>query len=352
MTRDTAAPPRVCILIVNYNGWEDTAECLESVLRLRYPSFQVVVCDNDSPNDSVTRIEGWARGELEVPRQDPRLPVPGAASVAKPVPLELLGRDEAERGRVNGDPTLVVVQTGENAGFAAGNNVGVRFAAARGADYVWLLNPDTVVHPDSLGALVAEAEADPRLGVVGGRILYYGEPERTQAAAGGTLSHWRGTTRLCGDGAPADAPLRPGGELAYVHGACLLARMAAVRAVGEMDERYFLYSEEVDWCLRMRRAGWRLGYAPGCRVWHKEGRSVRRQSALQEYHILRSRMLLMRTHFPSRYPFALVYTFVRSMAVRLARLDAARARVVVSAFRDHLSQGARPAASEWSVQGE
>jgi len=335
--------PSVCVLILNYNGWKDTIECLESLFRMRYPRFQVVVCDNASADGSVERIEEWARGALVAEREDPALPEPGGAPVPKPVPCVVLDREEAERGGGGTSAPLVVVRNGVNGGFAAGNNVGLRYVLARGdAEYVWLLNPDTVVHADALAALVHAAEADPRLAMTGGRLMFYHHPDVIQVVGGGTLSRWKGTTDLYGRFAPGDTEPVPG-PMDYIHGACILVRREVLRSVGLMDERYFLYSEEVDWCLRALGAGWRLGYAAECRVWHKEGASMTEVRPTQEYQTIRSRLILMRSHFPLRFPAIVAFNLVGNVIPKLRRRQPEGLRLVLSVFHDYFRRNPPPA---------
>ncbi len=330
MQRSASRPPSVCVLILNYNGWRDTVECLESVFRLRYPRMQVVVCDNRSGDGSLERIAEWARGERPAPATAAGLPGAGEPPVAGPVPYVVLDRAAAEAGGAPADVPLVLVQNGSNRGFAAGNNVGLRYALARGADYAWLLNPDTVVDPGALDALVAAAEARPNAGMVGGRLLHYDQPARLQAAGGGTLTRWNGMSRACGEGAGQP----PAERMTYVHGACMLVRMEVARTVGLMDERYFLYSEEVDWCLRASRAGWTMAYAQECRVWHKEGTSVGVRSPFQEYHSMRSRLLLVRSHAPWLFPLGAAYGVVRCVLPKVVRRQPARLGATLRAYRD------------------
>jgi hypothetical protein len=322
------------VILLNWNGWRHTVECLESVLRLRYPCFQVVVCDNASTDGSVEQIAAWAAGS--VPALAPGHPFwAGASAVPKPVPCVVHAREAAEAGGEAGDDAgVVVVRNGANDGFAAGNNVGLRYALARGdADYVWLLNNDTVAHADSLAVLVAHAEAEPSLGMVGAKLLFYDEPQRVQAAGGGTLARWNGSTRLLGGGEPDDGRwdvrLAPG----YVHGASLLARAAVVREVGLLDPTYFMYSEEVDWCLRAQRAGWAMGYAPAARVWHKEGRaSATSASQVRDYHGVRSRLILMRKFFPHLLPLALAFSVYQCVLPKVVRRQPDRLRAVLRAY--------------------
>jgi GT2 family glycosyltransferase len=337
--------PRVAVLLLSYNAGEHATECLESLLRLRHRPSAIVVCDNASPDGSAGRVRAWAAGEAPAPvPADPGLRA--LVDPPAPKPLRLVEHDraaaEAGGGAEDARAEVVLVRTGANAGFAAGNNVGLRYVLARGdADYVWLLNPDTVVDPDALGALVGAAEADPRVGMVGGKLLYYHAPGRVQAAAGGRLARWNGSTRLDGEGDPDDGRWDRPGEPGYVHGACLLVRTALVREVGLLDEAYFMYSEEVDWCLRARRAGWRTAYAPGARVWHKEGMSVGRKSALQDYHSVRSRLILLRKFYPLLLPLGVAHSLYQALLPKLVRRQPERLRAVARAYRDFWS-GAAP----------
>jgi GT2 family glycosyltransferase len=330
--------PKAYVLLLNWRGWSDTIECLESVFRQDYPRYQVVVCDNDSGDGSLERIAAWARGELdaEAPREHPLGPL-SSPPVPKPISCVYLSREQADAG--DGDADLVLIQTGANLGFAGGNNVGLRYAAARGdASYVWLLNNDTVVHPRALLGMVRTAELDPGVGMVGSKLLYYDEPDRIQAVGGGRIVPWQGLTRFLGEGEEDrrqwETPLDPD----YITGASLLVRTALAEEVGGLDERYFLYSEEVDWCLRARERGWKLRYAPESLVWHKGGKSVGHRSPLHDYHTVRGMLLLVRRFYPGLLPVAFVYSVYRCLAPKVLRLQTERLMAVLHAYRDFLSK--------------
>ncbi|HEV2146520.1 MAG TPA: glycosyltransferase family 2 protein [Longimicrobiaceae bacterium] len=331
MQRDS----KVYVLLLNWRGWQDTIECLESVFRQEHARYQVVVCDNDSGNGSLEQIAAWARGEVEAPLPaGPPLRRFCSPAVPKPIRYVELTREEAEMG-AGGDAPLVLVQTGGNLGYAGGNNVGLRYVLARGdAAYVWLLNNDTVIHPRALSAMVRTAEDDPGVGMVGSRLLYYDDPERIQAIAGGQVVPWSGFTRHLGaDQTDLDRwsdVLEPD----YITGASMLVRSRLLEQVGMLDERYFLYSEEVDWCLRSRAGGWKLVYAPGSTVWHKGGQSVQYKSPLHDYHVLRGMLLLVRRFYPGFLPVAVAYSVYRQLAPKVVRLQGARIRAVLRAYRD------------------
>lgn len=304
---------RVSVIIVNYGpGW-DTLECLESVLRLRHRNRQVVVCDNGPDGGATSLLRAWAAGGLNLlAPAEARLRRLVRPPVPKPVRYALYRDAEVEAGAVRPDPSLplVLIASAANRGFAGGSNLALRYAAlAGGADYFWLLNNDTVVEPEALSALLETAEADPAIGLCGSTLLDYHRPHRVQARGGGRYDRWLGRTSLAGRGEAAEtATPAAGPALDFVHGASMLVRRAFLDAVGPLEERYFLYFEELDWAAR---AGgrFRLGYAPGSIVYHKEGgaagsaaRAPALRSRLADRHGIRSRILFTRRFHPWALP--------------------------------------------------
>jgi len=328
--------PRVHVLLVNYNGWRDTIECLESVFRLDYPDVRVIVCDNGSTDGSVERIQAWAEGAQ--PATPPRVAAHAAydTPVPKPIQYALGDRAQAESGTLSdADAQLVLVCLRENLGFTGGNNVGLRYVqACRQAGLVWILNNDTVVDSGSLREMVARLEENQEMGAIGATVFWYDRPDSVQAAGGGRLSLWSGFTTL----APAQGTARSSPpRFDFISGACMLIRLDVLRRVGLLDERYFMYSEEVDWCLRMRCAGLQLGYAPRARVWHKGGRSVQRYNGHRDYHTVRSALLLIHKFEPSRLPVAVAWSISRCLIPKLVRRQWRRARSVMTAYHDFFS---------------
>lgn len=315
---------RVCVVLLNYNGWADTLECLESVLRGGYRELTVVVCDNASHDGSLAHLRAWAEGRLDarVPPSNP-LRALSFPPLPKPIPFVEYGRDEAERGGEPGDDApLVLVRTGGNLGFAGGNNVGLRYALARGFDAVWLLNNDTVVRPDTLAAMVEEMRRDPRVGIVGSTLLYYHDPATVQAWGGARYNPWLALPRHVGANQPAALAVNAAEverRLSYVTGASMLVSSAFLREVGLMSEDYFLYFEEIDWATR--NAGrFRMAYAPASVVFHREGGSIGahagKKTALADYHFMRNRILYTRKYKPAALPT--VYIALAVAALRRA----------------------------------
>jgi len=271
---------RVYILILNWNGWGDTIECLESVFRLDYPDFRVIVCDNASSNGSVEKIQAWAEGRLDmyVPptHQLRELSFP---PVSKPRVYVTYDRAEAEAGGDKSDSSdLILIQTGANLGFAGGNNVGLRYALARDDfDFVWLLNNDTVVKPDALTWMVRRMEERPDAGMCGSTILLYDNPCLTWALGGGFIQPWRAHFEGLGDRKPyPDHGISTAyieSKLDYLAGASMLVSANFIKDVGLMCEEYFLYFEELDWALRGKER-FALAFADNSIVYHKVGAST------------------------------------------------------------------------------
>lgn len=349
MIRSTVAnEPRVYVLIVNWHGWQDTIECLESLLRQAYGSFRIVVCNNDPADDSLEKIQEWAAGRM-ISGAAPEHPLAELwdPPVTKPIEVVRYTRAEAEtRGAGDdGGARLVLIETGDNLGFAGGNNVGLRYVQRQpDAAYVWLLNNDTVVAPDALSSLVKLAEARPDAGIIGSKLLHYDRSDILQTAAGGTVVSWRGLTTHLGEDEPDEGQWDEVIEVDYVTGASMLVRRSLLESVGELDERYFLYSEEVDWCLRSRAIGWTLLYAPGSRVWHKGGQSVQYRSPLHDYYTVRSMLLLVRKFHPMLLPFTFLYSLYRCLAPKVVRRQGRRFGAVILAYRDFLRMVISPAA--------
>ena len=295
--------PLVCCVILNWNGWRDTIECLESVFKLEYPLFSVIVCDNASSDGSMGKIEDWANGRLgaSVESEDlTRLVLP---PTPKPVAFDSISASGTTTLHPSPNVRLVLIQTGSNLGFAGGNNVGIRYALAQAdCDYIWLLNNDTVVEPDSLSAMIDMAEANPTLGICGSLLRSYAFPHSVLTAGGRRYSPWSGRTRPLQDLSTPSISTTPGAP-DYVEGASMLVRCSLLKQVGLLEEGYFLYFEELDLVCRAKPA-FHFGYAPSSIVYHKEGASIGSararsdRSTLSDYYLARNRLVFTRRNYP------------------------------------------------------
>lgn len=303
-------PGRVYIVLVNWNGWQDTIECLESVFRLDYPNFTVVVCDNASSDDSPAQIKSWAAGTTVVRAKNPALAVLVEPAIIKPVEWVEYDRVIAEAGgNPEIDARLVLIQTGGNLGFAGGNNVGMRFALAHDdCTHVWLLNNDTVVPTDSLTHLVARGATCAEVGMIGSTVLFYGKPDTVQALGGAQYSRLGASVSPIGlMSSSATVALQSGNveaSLSYVFGASMLVTRRFLLSVGLMTEDYFLFFEELDWAQRGASRGFRLGFAPASVVYHKAGASTGSadETEFAVYFMTRNRLLFIRRFSPLYLP--------------------------------------------------
>lgn len=264
---------KVYIILLNYNGWKDTIECLESVLKNDYKTYQVIVVDNDSPNNSMEYIINWAEGKQEV-IYDESSQLKHLSQPFEPKPLDyvfykkeeaLIGGDREKESKLNNP--IIFIQAGENGGFAAGNNVGIKYALVKDDfQYIWLLNNDTVIEKNSL-SLLEEYATENDLGISGSALMYYHEPKEVQAY-GGHINKFFGTGSHILDKNEIE------NKLDYVVGASFLIHKKVIDKIGLMPEEYFLYYEETDYCFNARNNGFKLGIALDSVVCHKEGSST------------------------------------------------------------------------------
>lgn len=297
--------PDLSIIIVNWNTRDLLADCLHSLDRtVNGLNYEVWVVDNASTDGSAEMM---------------RAAFPGVHLVRNP----------------------------ENIGFARANNQAIRMSAGR---YVLLLNSDAAATPDAVARLVRLANAHPRAGIVGARLL---NPDGSfQASHTPFPGLWREFLILSGLGRflhgqwyPSRGPEEERGSqpVDYVEGACLLVRRQAFNEVGGLDEGYFMYSEEVDWCCAMKRSGWEVWYEPQARIIHHGGASSRHRRTGREADLYRSRVRFFRKHYGAAQAAALksmIYglTFIKIVAHHLIRLATGdrRGRPVVS-LRDLVS---------------
>jgi GT2 family glycosyltransferase len=190
-------------------------------------------------------------------------------------------------------PDILVIENGENLGFARGCNGGIRYALEQGADYVWLLNNDTVVHPEALTAMVRVAESDSSIGIVGSVIYRMDDPDQVDAWGGGRVSLITGRARHVVE------PRIPH-RLNYITGASMLVHRRVWEGVGLLDEAFFMYCDDSDYSLRVAKAGFALAVAEGSKIWHKVSASTGAGSAYQDFLTMKALRILLHKH--SRHP--------------------------------------------------
>jgi hypothetical protein len=269
--------PKVSIILLNLNNYNDTRDCLASLQKVWYSNFDVVVVDNGSSDDSCLRLT----------RQF---------------------------------PSVHFVASKENLGFAGGNNLGIKSALQGGPDYVLLLNNDTIVDPSFLHNLVQVAETDPQIGILGAKIFYESEPQKIWYA-GGRVKYLSGLCVHLGlDQLDQDGQFSEVADTEFISGCVMMVRSSMLSKVGLLDDRLFVYWEDADFCMRARKAGYRCVFVPMARVWHKISRTCGQQSPFTLHLTTRNHLIWVKKHIPYPYkPIVLPLAFTRKL-IKAARL--------------------------------
>jgi len=289
--------PPVMVVIPHWNRKEELSRCLRS-LAWQSRLHQVVVIDNASTD---------ASGEM----------------LAAEFPRVRLYRCQS------------------NLGFAGATNIGLRLAIAAGAEYVLLLNNDTVAHPRLIEHLVEFARQDARRGIVAPSVYYLDRPTRLWSS-GGEIDLTRcACHQLAAEG-------KKPRQVDYASGCALLVASRLIQHVGLLDPRFFMYFEEVDWCLRARRAGFEIWHLPQAKVWHEVSATLGEKSPALHYYMARNRLLLLQKNRGSLAALrVLTGEYLRALAVARWRKDRARSRALRLAMADFVSQrfGEKPSAA-------
>lgn len=243
--------PLVQIIILNWNGWRDTLACVESCRWLTWPNLRIVVVDNASTDGS----EAILRERLH---------------------------------------DVEIIQSGANLGFAGGNNVGIRYALKSGADYVWLLNNDAEAAPEALAELVEAMEGNANVAMAGSKIFLHHDSQRLQFA-GGLWEKGRLRLRMLGANQLDLGQFDERCERDSVSGCSMLVRASTIQDIGLMDESYFLYWEDTEWCARARQKGYRILFVPKSHVWHKVSASTGKSAFAQHYYFIRNGLFFLRS---------------------------------------------------------
>jgi len=320
--------PPVCIIILNWNRPGDTIRCLESLWPMvERRQAAVIICDNASTDDSEKQISAWIREQVTIDCID-----------------EL------------GDWSVIIQQTGANRGYAAGNNVGIRLALAEARfDYIWLLNNDTVLAPDTLEHLLACADHQPDAAVIGSTIVDEDNRNRIQCAGGCRYSPATTIMLPALNGKSVEKVLQqpPQVHLDYISGAAMFIRVQALKKIGLLNEQYFLYYEEADLAQRMRRHGYTLAWCPQSIVYHAGARSTGHAATswLVGYHENWSTLQYTADYYPWFLPFAAACRFLGKTLIytwfRRGRLFAA----MLTAYGDFFGLSPRPSSQNEKKDG-
>ncbi|MBC8047524.1 MAG: glycosyltransferase family 2 protein [Fimbriimonadaceae bacterium] len=337
--------PKVCIVLVNYKTWQDTIECIESILKSNYKNYQVVVVENGSDDDSWNNLLKWTRGELT----HAVLPDNKLFRLSNPLshkPLLYFRAHAGESDNLRLGPMeniypILYVQSKINLGFAGGNNVGMRYALNSNFDYVWLLNNDTVIDPNAISELVNYSEEKKnkkeRIGIVGSKLLVYHKPEKMQGI-GAIFNKYSGKSKIIG-AQEVDKGQYDNTEIKcnYVIGASMFVSKEFLLDAGLMSEEYFLYNEENDWSARAKLKGWNVGVAVKSKVYHKQGASTGNSPKKSKWQIkalnykYRGKIKLYKKYYRPQLPFLYLHLLTRSFKY-IMKGNTGEAKVIYAAI--------------------
>ena len=279
----------MAIILVNYNGYNDTVECVHSILESTFTNYKIILVEN-------------ASGDAEKVKKDTFL-------------------------QSNTD----IVFSDNNLGFSGGNNLGIAFAKQKyDPDYYLLLNNDTVIEKNTLEELIKVKVAYPDFGIVTGKILYYAKPD-TIWAAGGKFSFKTGIADQPALGKENKNEVEVLEKTTFVTGCVMLIRKEVIEKVGLLEESYFLYAEDTDYCCRVMKAGYDLYYTSAAIIYHKVSASTGKVSSLQQYYNLRNNFYII-----SKYCESPLYGYARRFyrILKRRKSEGYSLRIVLRAWRD------------------
>jgi len=276
---------KVYILILNFNDSKNTIACLDSLERLNYEQYRIILTDNNSGDDSLRKIIDYLNGKKKR--------------------LLILNENETDlkKGLIQIDEkAAVIIKNNDNYGFGKGMNAGLRLCLKRDDfDYIWLLNNDTIVDDNALKTLVAEAEKNPETGFAGS-VLLYADTNIIQTVGGGRFFPLLCKAKLVYNGRDVSIVKtiknkRIEKTLDYIMGASLLIKKEVLPDIGLFDESYFLYAEELDLIKRGKEKGWKIAVAIDSLVYHKDSAGTKNKKYIFYYYLTKSNTIYVKKHY-------------------------------------------------------
>ena len=335
------------IAILNYNNWRDTVECLESILLLKSVDFKVIIVDNNSDDHSLENIELWLNNNLNLAF---KFKVPGTPVCYPERPVKYSRfhyiDPEFKSIRLIQDSKITLIEAQENSGYAGGNNLAIKYALKEDDfDYIWILNNDTVVHPDSLRHLQDKAreyhDKNKKIGIIGSKIYHYYNPKKIQYAGGSKYYKYGAYSRALGkDEYDHGQWNNEDIKMDLIAGSSMFVSKKFIKEVGLLGEQYFLYFEELDWNLRGIKSGWNLGYCPESVIYHKEGSATGTNninstlSELSFFYSVRNKILFTKTYFP----YCIIWVYMGLIWIIIQRIIDGRIGLIPMIFKIFFNQ--------------
>ena len=263
---NTTSQKKIFVILVNYNGSDDTIECVQSLLSIDYKNIEILIVDNGSDTEQIKILK------------------------------------DKLSDRIN------IIYLENNIGFAGGNNAGIKYSLKQNADYILLLNNDTIVESNLLTVLMNSIRAGNNIGICGPGINYYSDHRRIWSV-GGKISKIRGTgvaiRKLKKNEKDSDK------YVSFVSGCCMLIKKEVFQKVGNFDDNFFLYVEDADFCYRTIKAGFKICFNPQVKIYHKVGNSTKSKSPnISLYYTTRNRLFFAKKYFQNIFFLTVLYIFI------------------------------------------
>ena len=321
---------QTCIILLNWNNAEDTITCLKAIQQLTVRPETVMICDNGSTDDSLAKIIAWAETNYATIKEIN----PALASV----PITQNFHEEEPF------PELVLIKNGANLGYAAGNNSGIRLAlSTHKFEFIWLLNNDTQPSKNALKHLQQCAAKNPNTGVFGSTVVDTENPNTVQCAGG--YRYYPATTicRPVFKNKPLEFVLKqPAEKLDYIYGASFFARADIFKKCGLLNEDYFLYFEEIDFCLRVKQQGYKISWCKNSIVAHKGSATIKNNkstltaSSNGHYNENLSALLFTKNWYPGLLPVAFLFRLIGKLAALVLRKEWQSIPLILKAHRNFI----------------
>lgn len=288
---------KVTVLIVNFNNWEDTVECLESVFKSSYKDFEVIVVDNSANDTSINNLQSWAKGNKAV--KQTRYPEIVYPEKSKPLDYTALSEEAFYKNQSYLKKEVTFIKANNN-GFAAANNIVLKKLIEQDTTdgFVFLLNNDTLILTDTITNLVSNYKKTSKIGIVGCTLIEYRNPQMIQSV-GGLHNKYFSTTSQVFEGLDRKefSSLVDKAKIDYPVGAAMFLSIEVLKKIGLLDEDYFLYYEELDW-VQKAKENYGTTYFNDCFVYHKGGVSIgsNRKSYLADKYSIINRINFAKKH--------------------------------------------------------
>lgn len=289
--------PKIAVVILNWNGYADTSECIISLQKITYDNYRIIIVDNGSDAEEFNNLK-------------------------------------------NNFSTITVLRSDINLGFTGGNNLGIKYSLEEKADFILLLNNDTIVEPNFLEPLLAVFKKEKVAGIVAPQINYFYEPQKIWSS-GGKISQLRGSGFANSD--RIENQIKPNDKsVSFVSGCCMLIKKELFEKVGLFDDKFFLYVEDADLCYRTKQAGYKIIVSHESKIYHKVSSSTKENlSLLPLYYVTRNRLYFANKSFPNLFILTLIY-IVFSMIIKsfswLLNKKSKNILIVLKAFDDFFNK--------------